>query len=136
MIIDGVGHRVLRVPLPVPVIVDYQIACEPHQPICEVALLRVVLVERAVNANKNILCEIFRRVDARGKAVREVEYPSRERGDNILPRRPIACSGSTDEFRTIYLGHSLKSFQFATSLLFLLLVGACISASSSQVTNR
>ena len=52
MVVHGVGHRILRVPLAMPVIIDYQIAGQPHQPVRQVALFGVVLVERPVDADK------------------------------------------------------------------------------------
>ena len=39
MVVHRIGHRILRISLPMAVIVDYQIAGKPHKPICKVALL-------------------------------------------------------------------------------------------------
>ena len=76
MIVHRICHRILRVTLTMTVIVDYQISGQPHQPIREVALFRIVLIKRLVDANENILGQIFGGIDAGGKSVSEVEDPS------------------------------------------------------------
>ena len=107
MIVHRVRHRILRIPLPVPVIVNYQISREPHQPIRKVALFRVVLVERLVDPDENFLCQVLGPVDARGKSVSQIKYSPREKRDNIFPRRAVAAACTSYQFGTIYLGHSL-----------------------------
>src|ERR1035437_1738210 len=111
VIVDGAGHRVLRITLAVPVIVNYQVAGEPHQPIRKIALFGIVLIERLINTYKNILCKVLGGIDARCEPVRQVKDASRKCRDNIFPRRAVARSGPPDEFRTIKFGHSLYSFQ-------------------------
>jgi hypothetical protein len=55
VIIYRIGHRVLRISLTMPIVVDYQISRESHQPVRQIALFGVVLIERSVNANENFL---------------------------------------------------------------------------------
>ena len=90
MIIDGVCHRILRITLAVPVIVNYQIAGQPHQPVRKVALLRIVLIERSVNADENFLRQVLGRLNVRRKAVREIEDPPRKCRNDIFPGNAVA----------------------------------------------
>ena len=64
MALDVLGVRVLRRALTAAVVVNYQIAREAHQPVLEVSLLRVVLFERAVDADENFLRQILGGVGA------------------------------------------------------------------------
>ena len=107
VIVNSVCHRILRIALAVPVIVDYQISGKPHEPIRKVALFRVGLLKRLVDADKNVLGEVLGRIDARGKTVSEVEDSPGVGGNDVFPRRAVARSSTSDEFRTIYFGHSL-----------------------------
>ena len=101
MIIHRIGHRVLRIPLTMTIVVDYQIPREPHQPIRQIALFGVVLIKSPIDANENFLGEILGRIGIRGEAISEIEYPSRERLDNFFPGHAIARSRSTHEFSSI-----------------------------------
>ena len=111
MVVDRVGHRVLRIPLTVAVIVDYQIPRQPHQPIGKIALLRVVLVERPVDSDKDFLRQVLGRFGARREPVGEVEDPPRKRGNNLLPRHAVAAASPPHEVSTIQLHRRLQSFQ-------------------------
>jgi hypothetical protein len=82
VVFNVVGVRILRIALAVPVIVNYQISRQPHQPVRQIALFGVVLIERAVNADENFLRQIFRRFDARRKTIGEIENPPRK-GETI-----------------------------------------------------
>jgi hypothetical protein len=115
MVVDSVGHRILRITLAVPVIVDYQIPSEPHQPIRQVALFRVVLIQSAVDAYENLLGKVFGRLGVRCKAVSEVEYPPRKRRHYLFPSNAIPGSRPSHEFRTIQFCGRLQSFQFESS---------------------
>ena len=101
MIIHRIGHRVLRIPLTMAVVVDYQIPCEPHQPVRQVTLFGVVLIKCSVDANENFLGEILCRVRVRCESISEIEDPPRERLDNFFPGHAIARSRSTHEFSPI-----------------------------------
>jgi len=107
MIIDGISHRILRITLPMAVIINYQITGESHQPIGEVALFCIVLVERPIDAYENLLREIFGGVGARGETVCKIKDTPRIRGDYLLPSRSVARASTPDEFRTINFGRSL-----------------------------
>jgi hypothetical protein len=59
MIIHRIGHRVLRIPLTMTIVVDYQVPREPHQPVRQITLFGVVLIERSVNSDENFLGKIL-----------------------------------------------------------------------------
>jgi hypothetical protein len=101
VIIDGVGHRILRIPLTMPIVVDYQISRETHQPVRQVTLFRVVLIEGPVYANEDFLRKIFGSIGIRSEPVSEIEDPTRERLNDLFPRNAIARSRSSHEFRTV-----------------------------------
>ena len=107
MIIHRIGHRVLRIPLAMAIIVDYQVSREPHQPVRQITLFGIVLIERSVNSDENFLGKILGRVGVRCESVGEIEYPSRERLDYFFPGHAIARSRSTHEFSPINLHCSL-----------------------------
>jgi hypothetical protein len=90
MIFNIVGAGILRVTLAMPVIVNYQVSGEPHQPVRQIALLGVVLLKRSVNSDKNFLGQIFRRFDARCKSKGEIENSPRKLRDDFLPSRTVA----------------------------------------------
>jgi hypothetical protein len=84
-----------------PVIVNYQISGEPHQPIRQIALFGVVLFERAVNPYKYFLSQILSRFDARRETKSEIKNPPRKLRDNLFPSRPVACPAPPDKFRSV-----------------------------------
>jgi hypothetical protein len=88
--------RILRRALPLAVIVYHQITREAHQPVLQVALFRVVLFERAIDADENFLRQIFRRVCARGEAIGEIVDTAGIERHDLLPRRAIARATSPD----------------------------------------
>ncbi len=90
MVFNIVGVRILRVTLAMTVIVDYQIAREPHQPIRQITLFGVVLFERFENADENFLRQIFRLLDARRETVGEIEDSPRKRRNDFFPSRAVA----------------------------------------------
>jgi hypothetical protein len=69
MIFKVVRVRVLRSALAAAVIVYDKITREPHQPVLKIALPRVVLFQRAIDAYKNFLRQILGSVRARGEAI-------------------------------------------------------------------
>jgi hypothetical protein len=73
MIFHIVSIRILRIALAMAVIVNYQISGKPHQPVCQIAVFGIVLVERFVNADKNILRQIFGGFDARRKTIGKIK---------------------------------------------------------------
>jgi signal transduction histidine kinase len=107
MIVDRVGHRVLRIPLSMAIVVDDQIPRQPHQPIREITLFGVVLIEGPVDADENLLREILGRVGIRSKSVSEIEDASRKSLNDFFPGNAIAPSRSSHEFRTVDLHCSL-----------------------------
>ena len=89
MVIYRLCHRILRVSLPMAVIVNYQVAGQPHQLIRKVALSGVILVQSAVNTYKNLLRKVFRPFSIRRKPVSKVEDTPRERGHYLFPGNAI-----------------------------------------------
>ena len=75
--------------LSLPVVVDNQIPRQAHQPILQVALLRVVLFQRSINPNENFLSQIFGGIRARSKPVRQVINSAGLRMNNFFPGRAI-----------------------------------------------
>jgi hypothetical protein len=55
MIGEVVGLIVVGSALSLSIVVDNQIACQPHQPILQVTLFGVVLFQRSIDSNKNFL---------------------------------------------------------------------------------
>ena len=50
---------VMRGPLAFAIIINDQITRQPHQPVLQITLARIVLIQRPVNSNKNFLRQIF-----------------------------------------------------------------------------
>jgi hypothetical protein len=78
MVIDRVGHRVLRVSLAVPVIIDYQISRQPHKPVRQVALFGVILIQSLVDPDKYLLSQVLGSGDAGRKPIRQIKDPPGE----------------------------------------------------------
>ncbi len=57
-----VGVIIVRCALSFAVIVNDQITRQPHQPVLQVTLLGIVLIQRTVNPYENFLRQIFCRV--------------------------------------------------------------------------
>jgi hypothetical protein len=106
MVVDSIRHCILRITLPVTVVIYYQVAGQPHQPICQIALLRIVLIERSVDPYKNFLGQVLGGVDAGRKTVREIEYPPRKKRNDFLPGDTVTSPRSSHEFRTINVRRS------------------------------
>src|SRR5882724_8184770 len=86
---EVVGLIVMGCALPLSVVVDNQIARQPHQPILQVALFGVVLFQRSIDPNKNFLSQILGSVCSRSKSVGQVIDSSRISMNNIFPGRAI-----------------------------------------------
>jgi hypothetical protein len=89
MIFKIVRRFILWRSLPLPVIVDNQIAREAHQPILQIALFRIVLLERTVNPNENFLGQVFGGIGPRGESVGEIVNAPAVGLDNLFPCRAI-----------------------------------------------
>ena len=77
---------IVRRALAFAVIIDNQITRQPHQPVLQITLLGVVLIQRTINPNKNFLSQIFGGVGAGSEAVGEVIDAPGVTLDNLLPR--------------------------------------------------
>jgi hypothetical protein len=118
-VITVVGQIVCEVvvwrALALPVIIDDEIASQSHQPVLEIALLRVVLIQRTINPDENLLSQIFRGVGARRKTVREVVNAAGITLHNLFPRRAVACATPANQFgsfaycQSLYSSHRLFS---------------------------
>jgi hypothetical protein len=89
------------------VIINYQITRQPHQPVLQIALFRVVLIQRAVHPYKNFLGQIFSRIGAGGKSVGKVVNAARVGLNNLLPSRAIARTTPANEFGSFTDSQSL-----------------------------
>jgi hypothetical protein len=96
--------------LAVPVIIDYQISRQPHQPIRQIALFRIVLKERTVNSDEDFLREVLGSLDIRGETVCKIENPSGKRCYYLFPGKAVACVRPAHEFSTIQFRRRLQSF--------------------------
>src|SRR3954452_14080343 len=85
---------VVRRALSLPVMIDDQVPREPHQPVLQVTLSRIVLFQRSINANENVLRQILGGIRARWKAVGEIVYAPRIAMHNFFPCRPVSGTAS------------------------------------------
>src|SRR5947209_7660345 len=92
------GGGVLRRALSLAVVVNNQIPRQPHQPILQVTLLGVVLIEGTINPYEYFLGQVFGGVCSGGKSIGKVVNPSRVRLHNLFPRRAVARATSSNQF--------------------------------------
>jgi len=85
-----IGVIVVWRSLTLSVIVNDQVARQAHQPILEITLLGIILIQRTVNPYKNLLGQVFGGVGPRSESVGEVIDTPGIVLDNLLPRRAIA----------------------------------------------
>jgi hypothetical protein len=93
-----VGLVVMRRALAFSVVIYDQITSQPHQPVLEVTLFRVVLFQRSVNPNKNFLGQVLGRISTRSKPIGQVVNPSRVAMNNLFPGRTIPGATPADQF--------------------------------------
>ena len=79
----------MRRALALPVVVDNQIARQPHQPILQVSLFSVVLFQRSIDSYENFLRQILGCFCSRSESVSEVIDSSGVRMNNVFPGRAI-----------------------------------------------
>lgn len=97
MIGEIISLIVVRGPLAFAIIINDQITRQPHQPVLQIALARIVLIQRAVNSNKNFLRQIFSSVGARGKAIGQIVDAPGIVMNNLLPGRPVTGATLTNQ---------------------------------------
>src|SRR5215210_4037370 len=100
---------VVRCALALAVIVDNQVTREPHQPVLQITLLGVVLIQRTVNSNKNFLSQIFCGICARREAISEIVDAAGITLDNLFPRRAIARPTPANQLGSFAHCQSLNS---------------------------
>src|SRR5207247_334122 len=96
VIFEVVGGFILRSALPLPEIINDEVPCQPHQPILQVTLFRIVLIERTIDSDENFLCQVLSGVSARGEAISEIVDTAAVVLDDLFPRSTIACAASSD----------------------------------------
>src|SRR5688572_722639 len=87
-----IGLVVVRRALPLPVIINDEVPRQTHQPVLQITLLSVVLLQRSINPDKNFLSQILCCVRSRRETVSEVVNSARVGVDNFLPCRAISCA--------------------------------------------
>src|SRR6267378_4989372 len=92
VILQIVGRFVLWCSLPLAVVVNYQISGQPHQPVLQVALLRIVLFKGSIDPDKDFLGQVFRGVSAGCEPVGKIVDATSKSLDNLLPCRTVACA--------------------------------------------
>src|SRR5688572_4900088 len=98
MVGEIVGVVIVRRALAFPVVVDDQIARQAHQPVLQVPLFGVVLIQRAINSDKNFLGQIFGGVCSGGKSVGEVVNATGIVLDDLFPGRAVARATPANQF--------------------------------------
>src|SRR5882724_12436938 len=96
VLFEIVRRFILRGALSLAIIVNDEIARQPHQPVLQISLLRIVLVERAVDANKNFLRQVFGSISARRKSIRKIVNAAAVGLDNLFPGRAVTLAASSD----------------------------------------
>ena len=113
MIGKVVGLVVMRRALSFSVVVNDQIPRQPHQPILQVTLFRVVLFQRSINPNENFLSQVLGCVRSRGKTKGQVIDSSRIAVNNLFPGRPIPRATPANQFGSFVGSQSSYSPHFS-----------------------
>src|SRR6185503_5253478 len=92
-----------------PIVVNYQVTSQPHQPVLQITLLRIVLIQRAVDSYENLLSQIFCGIGTRSKSVGKVVDASGVTLNYLLPSGSIARATSANEFGSLTDSQSLYS---------------------------
>src|SRR6266542_824161 len=93
-----IGLIVMWCALSFSVVIDNQIARQPHQPILQVTLFSVILFQRSVNPDKHFLSQVLSCVSSRSKTVGQVIDSSRVAVHNLFPRRPVPRATPANQF--------------------------------------
>src|SRR2546423_6356237 len=96
VIFEVVGGFILRRALTFPIIIDDEVPCQPHQPVLQITLFRIVLIERTIDADENFLCQVLSGVSPRGKTIGEIVDAAAVSLDDLFPRGAIACAASSN----------------------------------------
>src|SRR5215831_3038747 len=96
VILQIIRNFVLSSALPLAIIVDDQVPGQPHQPVLQIALFWILLVEETINANENFLLQVFSGISSGGKSIGEIVDTTAVSLDNFFPGRTIACAASSD----------------------------------------
>src|SRR6266496_4217156 len=111
----------MRCALPFAVIIDNQITCQPHQPLLQVTLLGVILIQRTINPDKNFLSQVFSCVSPGRESVSEIIDSSGVAFDNLLPRRTITSAASANQFGSFAGSQNFCSPHLSLLRLYLVL---------------
>src|SRR6185436_10390759 len=93
-----VGLVVVWRALSLAIVVDNQVARQPHQPILQVALFRIILFQRSINSNEDFLSQILSSICSGSKSISQVIYSSRISVDNVFPGRAISRATLANQF--------------------------------------
>jgi len=107
VVVHRICHRILRISLPMAVIVDYQISGQTHQPVCEVALFGVVLIQSSIDPDEYFLRKILCRIGVRCESIGEVEDPAGKESNYLFPRDAITAACTPHKISTIYFRRRL-----------------------------
>src|SRR5215470_6110113 len=96
-VIAGIG----RCPLALTVVVDDQIASQPHEPVRQIPNVWVVLFKRAIDPYEYFLGQVFGRRMARRESVGQIVDPAGELTDYFRPRLLITASTTLNQLSII-----------------------------------
>src|SRR5262245_49422415 len=124
----------MRRSLSFPVIVNDQVTSQPHQPVLQIALLWIVLLQRPVNPYKDFLGQIFGSVGSGGKSVGKVIDAAGVGLNNHLPCRSVARATPANEFGSFTDSQSLYGPHPISPATFILLLPEDYEPSSPAIT--
>jgi hypothetical protein len=96
MIFEIVRRLVLRCALAFAIVVNHQIAGQPHQPVLQVTLFWIVLRKGSIDSDKNFLGQVFSRVRAGSEAIGKIVNATAIRLDNLFPGRAVTRATPSD----------------------------------------
>src|SRR5215831_16798153 len=96
-VIAGIRWR----PLPLAVIINDQIASQPHKPVRQIPDVGVVLFERPVDPYKYLLGQVFSRRVARRDSIGQIVDPAGELTDYFRPRLLITAPTTLNQLTII-----------------------------------
>src|SRR6185369_14273469 len=97
------------------VIVNDQVARQTHQPILEITLLWIVLIQRTVNPDKYLLRQVFSSIGTGSESVGQVVNTARVVLDNLLPRSAVARTTPANQLSSFTHCQSFYSPHFIVS---------------------
>src|ERR1041384_298435 len=90
--------RIGGCPLSFAIVINDQVARKAHQPVRKVAERRIVLVERTINPNEDLLRQVFRATVARSEPIRQIVDPARVLTHDLRPGLLVAFHTTLNQF--------------------------------------